>query len=464
MSASRRARFLVCRESTSSRVMPDGSAVVVGSDRQRARNPAAHSPVDTRTVPVNTGEAAARRRSSVSTASSTLSAAGISCSPAALRRNPSGKRSNKVVPPKVDSNAANRRAMVGWLSPSARPAARIEPCRATARNTRTSSQSIAPRVAGSCRVLPPAITDSSRVAMTCSFLASLTVSTSAVIRTINRVPRKRCRGPQKRRSPPLNRGPMLGLAGKSGTPTELVEDGMPSIIDLNAEAAKLTMFRGLTPQTTRAERKGSAAQLPRYRDGLLLLGKSAGTGHWETHPEDELVHVLDGAATLDIVQKDGPQSFTLRAGMIAIVPQSAWHRFHSADGRTTMSATIPGDHIDLDVDDPRTSTPRLDIGDTMRPPSIIDLNAELAKLTMLSGRTPQSTMADRKCSGVRLASYREGSLFATKFAGKGHWESHPTGEELVHVLDGAGTLEIVSEDGSQFFVLRAGMIAVVPQG
>ena len=77
---------------------------------------------------------------------------------------------------------------------------------------------------------------------------------------------------------------------------------MPTIIDLNAEAAKLTMFRGQTPQTTRAERKGSTTQLARYRDGLLLLGKSAGTGHWETHPEDELVCVLDGAATLDIVR------------------------------------------------------------------------------------------------------------------------------------------------------------------
>jgi hypothetical protein len=88
--------------------------------------------------------------------------------------------------------------------------------------------------------------------------------------------------------------PYVGLARKSGKPTERVEGRMPTIIDLNAEAAKLTMFRGLTPQTTRAERKGSAAQLPRYRDGLLLLGKSAGTGHWETHPEDELVHVLDG--------------------------------------------------------------------------------------------------------------------------------------------------------------------------
>ncbi len=239
---------------------------------------------------------------------------------------------------------------------------------------------------------------------------------------------------------------------------------MPTIIDLNAEAAKLTMFRGQTPQTTRAERKGSTTQLARYRDGFLLLGKSAGTGHWETHPEDELVYVLHGAATLDIVQKDGPQSFALSAGMIAIVPQSAWHRFHSADGRTTMSATIPGEHIDLDVDDPRTSTPGLDMGDATRPPSIIDLNAELAKLTMFRGRTPQSTMADRKGSGARLASYRDGVLFATKFAGKGHWERHPTGDELIHVLDGAGTLEIVGEDGSQFFALRAGMIAVNPQG
>src|SRR5438477_6661094 len=170
-----------------------------------------------------------------------------------------------------------------------------------------------------------------------------------------------------------------------------MESRTPHIIDLAAECAKLTMFRGLTPQTMRAERKGSAAQLAHYRDGLLLLGKSAGTGHWETHPEDELVYVLDGAATLDIVQQDGPQSLALGAGMIAIVPQGAWHRFHSADGRTTMSATIPGDHIDLDVDDPRTSMPDLHIPATMRPPSIVDLSAALAKLTMFR-RTPQSTM------------------------------------------------------------------------
>ena len=242
-----------------------------------------------------------------------------------------------------------------------------------------------------------------------------------------------------------------------------MESKTPSIIDLNAELAKLTMFRGLTPQTTRAEQKGSAALLGPYRDGILFAGKNAGTSHWEDHAEDELVHILDGTKTLDIVCDDGPpKSFELRAGMIAIVPKGTWHRFRSAEGGTTWSATLPGDHIELDVDDPRTVEPKKVI--TSGTPSIIDLGAELAKLTMFRGRTPQSTMTERKGSAARLASYRDGVLSITKFAGKGHWEAHLAGDELIHVLEGVASLEILGEDGPQSFALRAGMIAVNPQG
>jgi len=243
-----------------------------------------------------------------------------------------------------------------------------------------------------------------------------------------------------------------------------MESRTPTIVDLNAELAKLTMFRGLTPQTTRGERQGSAALLGPYRDGILFAGKSAGTGHWEDHAEDELVHVLDGTTILDIVCDDGPpRSFVVSAGMIAIVPRGAWHRFRSAEGGTSWSATLPGDHIESDVDDPRTAEPKKVIATGT--PSIIDLNAELAKLTMFRGRTPQSTMADRKGSAVRLASYRDGGLSITKFAGKGHWERHLPGDELIHVLDGTATLEIVCDDGPpQSLALSAGMIAVNPQG
>src|SRR5580700_7155562 len=241
-----------------------------------------------------------------------------------------------------------------------------------------------------------------------------------------------------------------------------MESRTPSIISLNAELAKLTMFRGLTPKTTRAERQGSATLLGPYRDGILFAGKNAGTSHWEDHAEDELVHVLDGTKILDIVCDDGPpKSFEVRAGMIAIVPKGTWHRFRSAEGGTTWSSTLPGGHIELDVDDPRMAEPKRVM--PRGTPSIIDLNAELAKLTMFRGRTPQSTMADRKGSAARLASYRDGGLSITKFAGKGHWERH-LADELIHILDGMATLDLAGEDGPQSLALRAGTMTVIPQG
>jgi mannose-6-phosphate isomerase-like protein (cupin superfamily) len=236
----------------------------------------------------------------------------------------------------------------------------------------------------------------------------------------------------------------------------------PALIDLHAALAKLTMFRGLTPQTTFAERRGSGAVLGPYREGILFIGKVAGTTHWEDHPEEEIVHVVDGAKTLDIVCDDGPpKSFALRAGMIAIVPKGAWHRFRSPEGGTTVSATFPGDHVEADVDDPRTAEPaKVKTGGM---PSIVDLNAELAKLTMFRGRTPRSTMADRQGSATRLASYRDGALTATKFAGKGHWEKH-IADELIHVLDGAAMLDVTGEDGPRSLALGAGTMTVIPQG
>ena len=137
---------------------------------------------------------------------------------------------------------------------------------------------------------------------------------------------------------------------------------MTTVIDLTAELAKLTMLHGRTPQTTSADRVGSSAQLAPHRDGALFTSRFSGTGAWERHMQgDELVHVLDGSATLEIVAGDGPpQSYSVRAGTVAIVPQGAWHRFLSSEGVTLMTATPrPTDHIRLDVDDPREVEPEM---------------------------------------------------------------------------------------------------------
>jgi uncharacterized cupin superfamily protein len=97
--------------------------------------------------------------------------------------------------------------------------------------------------------------------------------------------------------------------------------------------------------------------------------------------------------------------------------------------------------------------------------TVIDLTAELTKLKMLRGRTPQTTGADRAGTSAQLGPYRDGSLFTGKFSGKGAWERHMQGDELVHILEGGATLEIVVGDAApESIPMRAGTIAVVPQG
>ena len=71
------------------------------------------------------------------------------------------------------------------------------------------------------------------------------------------------------------------------------------------------MFRGRTPQLDGGRPQGQRARLAAYRDGAASLIKFAGKGHWESHSADELIHVLDGTATLEMVVRR--QATILRA-------------------------------------------------------------------------------------------------------------------------------------------------------
>ena len=131
---------------------------------------------------------------------------------------------------------------------------------------------------------------------------------------------------------------------------------MITILDLNAEFAKLKMLRGRTPETTQEERQGAFARLAPYRDGAIFTAKFAGDGAWERHPNgDEIVQIVDGATTLHLMTEAGPQSLSLKAGMVAIVPQNTWHRFHAPNGVSIVTATPrPTEHLTVNVEDPRT--------------------------------------------------------------------------------------------------------------
>jgi mannose-6-phosphate isomerase-like protein (cupin superfamily) len=135
---------------------------------------------------------------------------------------------------------------------------------------------------------------------------------------------------------------------------------MITILDLKTEFAKLMLLRGRTPQTTEVERKasGAFATLAPFRDGNIYTAKFAGDGAWERHPNgDELVQIIDGSGTLHIMTDDGATSYPVSAGMMIIVPQGTWHRFHSPEGVSLLTATPkPTEHLTVDVEDPRALT------------------------------------------------------------------------------------------------------------
>ena len=133
---------------------------------------------------------------------------------------------------------------------------------------------------------------------------------------------------------------------------------MITVINLRTELGKLNLLQDRRPEMLEEERKasGAFATLSPFRDGNLFSAKFSGNGAWERHPNgDELVQVVDGAATLHLMTENGPQAHELSAGMIAIVPQNTWHRFHAPDGVSLITATPkPTEHLTVDIEDPRT--------------------------------------------------------------------------------------------------------------
>ena len=119
------------------------------------------------------------------------------------------------------------------------------------------------------------------------------------------------------------------------------------------------MLEGRTPTTPDAAKKGAFARLAPYRDGGIFSAKFAGTSAWERHPQgDEIVQIVEGATTLHLMTDVGRQSLSLRAGMVAIVPQNTWHQFEAPDGVCLVTATPqPTEHLSVDVADPRTVSP-----------------------------------------------------------------------------------------------------------
>ena len=146
------------------------------------------------------------------------------------------------------------------------------------------------------------------------------------------------------------------LAGVLGAREADVLEPLGTAVDSPSPVKFLPYLSGERTPLNDAKASGAFVTLGPYRDGNVYSAKFSGEAAWERHPNgDELVQIVDGATTLHLMTDEGLQSHELRAGMVAIVPQNTWHRFHAPDGVSIVTATPrPTEHLTVDVDDPRT--------------------------------------------------------------------------------------------------------------
>ncbi len=125
---------------------------------------------------------------------------------------------------------------------------------------------------------------------------------------------------------------------------------MPKAVDVSDAIAPLPVLRNRRPETQGPEADAAFATLAETQDGGVFAGSFEGESPWERHVNgDELVHVLDGETRLTILTGDDRTELEMKAGMVTVVPQGCWHKFHAPAGVTVLTMTPqPTEHSTAD--------------------------------------------------------------------------------------------------------------------
>lgn len=87
----------------------------------------------------------------------------------------------------------------------------------------------------------------------------------------------------------------------------------------------------------------------------VFHGSGVDASQWEMHPDtDELLFVLAGTVTVELLTDDQRTLIPLTPGQLVIVPRGAWHRHREPHDLVELYYT-PGRSVASDDDDPRTT-------------------------------------------------------------------------------------------------------------
>jgi mannose-6-phosphate isomerase-like protein (cupin superfamily) len=95
----------------------------------------------------------------------------------------------------------------------------------------------------------------------------------------------------------------------------------------------------------------------------MYSGDQGDQADWELHPDtDELLMVLQGSVTVEILTAKDRHLLPLTAGQFTVVPKGHWHRHADAHDVVEMFFT-PGTTLESSADDPRVASPETFVPD-----------------------------------------------------------------------------------------------------
>jgi mannose-6-phosphate isomerase-like protein (cupin superfamily) len=100
-------------------------------------------------------------------------------------------------------------------------------------------------------------------------------------------------------------------------------------------------------------------QVAEFNDDAFCMfyGDRLDRSGWELHPDtDELLMVLDGSVTVEVLTATERHRLPLAAGQFTVVPKGHWHRH--TDVRDVVEVFFtPGTTLESSADDPRLASP-----------------------------------------------------------------------------------------------------------
>ncbi|MCC5903762.1 MAG: cupin domain-containing protein [Halomonas sp.] len=120
-------------------------------------------------------------------------------------------------------------------------------------------------------------------------------------------------------------------------------------------AALSTIGKLEISENTTAEEAGAAMKaLSNFNQCMMGLVNFSGCTPWERHPDDELLHILEGEVDVKLLLVDGgEQRVTLHAGSVFIVPANLWHNQYSRSGTKLLFVTSQEGNEESTAEDPR---------------------------------------------------------------------------------------------------------------